>query len=190
MIVVSKLVPLNWLSLCPRFGKIRVECDAYDISITEILHFVFCCSALQEAIRFNIVFPLVAQDLTKSLEEFNWESFELRLGTINASLIACQNRGSNIGASLDDGMAESSESSLFPLPYPRGVLRSDPGTSLRRGKRGTYRTDGPGHSMCEEPMWPWDAGSCSLKKAEEAVLEGLSTFPAPCRRSPQREECP
>jgi len=38
---------------------------------------VFYCSVLREAIQFNIVPPLVAQNLTKNLEEFNWESFEI-----------------------------------------------------------------------------------------------------------------
>jgi len=70
-------LPPNWLSLCPRFMKTRVECYAHDIGVLEILQFGFYCSVHQEAIRFNIVTPLVAQDLTKSLEEFNWKIFEV-----------------------------------------------------------------------------------------------------------------
>ena len=68
-------LPPNWLSLCPRFMKTRVECYAYDARVPKILQFVFYCSVLQEAIQFNIVPPVVVQDLTKNLEDFNWESF-------------------------------------------------------------------------------------------------------------------
>ena len=47
---------------------------------------------MQEAIWFNIVPPLVIQDLTKYLEEFNWESFEVWVDFISSTLIACQDR--------------------------------------------------------------------------------------------------
>jgi len=102
----------------PPVCKTRVECYAYDVGVSEILQFMFYCSAVQEAIRFNIGSPLVAHDLTKNLEEFNWESFELWLDIINVSLIGSQSRESGIGASFGDEKVKSSESSLFPLPYP------------------------------------------------------------------------
>jgi len=70
-------LPSNWLSLCPRFVKTGVECDAYNVGVPKIIQFVFYCSILQEAIRFNIVPPLVVQDLTKNLEEFNSESIKV-----------------------------------------------------------------------------------------------------------------
>jgi len=71
------------------------------------LQFVFYCSVLQEAIQFNIVPPLVVQDLTKNLDEFNWESFEVWLDSISANLIACQDRESRGGAPLGDEEIES-----------------------------------------------------------------------------------
>jgi len=98
----------------------RVECYAYDIEVLEILQFVFNFSILQEVIWFNIVPPLVAPDLTKNLEEFNWESFEVWLNSISASLIACQDKESRGGASLGDEKIERSKSSSFPLPEREG----------------------------------------------------------------------
>ena len=72
-------LPPNLLLLCPRFVKARVECYANDIGVPNILRFVFYCSILQEAIRFNIIPPLMAHNLTKNVEEFNRQSFELWL---------------------------------------------------------------------------------------------------------------
>jgi len=63
--------PPNWLSLCPRFVKTRIESYAYDVGVPEILQFVFYCSVLQEVVRFNIIPAVVVQDLTKNSEEFN-----------------------------------------------------------------------------------------------------------------------
>ena len=99
-------------------------------------------------IRFNIVCPLVAQNLTKSVEEFSWESFELWLDLNSTSLITCQqNREMSIGASLGDERVESSKSSLFPLPYPRGNPTRDPERPFPREKRGAYLTDGLARSI-------------------------------------------
>jgi len=90
-------LPPKWLSLCPRFMKARVECYAYDVGVPKILQFVFYCSVLQEAIRFNIVPPLVVQDLIKNLEDFNGDSFEVSLVFISSTLVACQDRESRGG---------------------------------------------------------------------------------------------
>ena len=78
--------------------KTRVECYAYDVGVPENFQFVFYCSVLQEAIRFNIVPPLIVQDLTQNLEDFNWESFEVWLDFISSTLIACQDRELHGGA--------------------------------------------------------------------------------------------
>jgi len=109
-------LPPNWLSLYPQFVKMRVECYAYDVGVPEILQFVFYCSVLQEAIRFNIVPPLVTQDLTKNLEDFNWESFKVWLNFISSTLIACQNRELRGGTPQGGEEMETSESSSFPFP--------------------------------------------------------------------------
>jgi len=77
--------------------KARVECYAYDVGVPKILQFVFYCSVLQEAIRFNIVPPLVVQDLIKNLEDFNGDSFEVSLVFISSTLVACQDRESRGG---------------------------------------------------------------------------------------------
>ena len=114
-------LPPNWLSLCPRFVKTRAECYAYDVGVPEILQFVFYCSVLQEVVRFNIVPPVVVQDLTKNLEEFNWKGFKEWLDFISPTLIACQDSELRGRTPLGGGEMESSESLLFPLPYPRDI---------------------------------------------------------------------
>ena len=77
---------------------------------------MFNCFVLQEVVRFNIVPPLVAQDLTKNLEEFNWESFEVWPDFISVDLIACQDRESRGCVPPGDEAIESSESSSFLIP--------------------------------------------------------------------------
>jgi len=75
------------------------------------------------------------------LEEFNWESFEVWLDSISANLIACQDRESCGGAPLGDEEIESSESSSFPLPYPRAIHARDLAKPPPKEKTRGYPTD-------------------------------------------------
>jgi len=52
-------------------------------------------SILQEAILFNIVSSIVAQDLKESFEEFHWKSFEILLDVISDQLIQCHDQEAN-----------------------------------------------------------------------------------------------
>jgi len=87
---------------------------------------MFYSSILYEAIKFNIVPPLVAQDLTKYLAEFSWESFEFWFDVISVRLIAYQTTELGIGLSLSDKSVESTESSSFPLSYPQDPEKLPP----------------------------------------------------------------
>jgi len=112
----------------------KVERYAYDVGFPEVLQFVFYYSVLQEAIRLNIVSLLIIQDLTKNLEEFNWESFEVWLDFISADLVACQDKEPRGGAPPRDGAIESSKSLSLPIPYSRGVHVKGPTKPLSKEK--------------------------------------------------------
>jgi len=88
--------------------------------------------------------------LTKNLEEFNCESFEVWLDFISSTLIACQDRELRGGTPLGDEETESSESSSFPIPYPRGIQVKDPAKSPPKEKRRAYPTDYQGYVPFEE----------------------------------------
>jgi len=147
-----------------------VKCYAYDVIVLEVLQFVFYCFVLQEDIQFNIVSPLVTQDLTKNLEEFSWESFEVWLDSISASLIAYQDKESRVGASLGGKKVESSKSSSFLLPYPWGIPNKDPDKLLPKEKRKAYPTDGPSCCLHEELSVAQECKQTLPKeKAEDAM---------------------
>jgi len=67
--LIPPLMPLPpyWPSLCPPFSKAKVERYTYDIGIPKKMQLLFYASILQKAIRFKIVAPLVAQDVTEAL---------------------------------------------------------------------------------------------------------------------------
>jgi len=153
-----------------------VECYVYDVEVTEILQFVFYYSILQEAIQFNIFPPLVAQDLTKNLEQFKRESFDVWLDSISTNLIASQDRESHDGAPPWDEKIESSEFSSFPLPYPRGIRMKDPTKPLPKGKRRVYPTDNQGHFPHEESSVAIECKQILPKEKVENVAYEESNF--------------
>ena len=150
---------------------------------------MFYCSVLQEAIRFNIVPPLVAHDLTKNLEEFNWDSFKVWLDSISTNLIACQDKESCDGAHPGDEKIESSKSSSFPLPYPRGIPVKDPTKPSPKEKRRAYPTDNQRHFPYEKSCVAIACKQIILKlKAEDATSEESNFLRSQRRRLPPKEK--
>ena len=88
--------------------------------------------------------------------------------SINASLIACQDKESCGGAPLEDEKIESSKSSSFPLPYPRGIPVKDPTKPSPKEKRRAYPINYQGHFPYEEPSIAIECKNIlQKKKAEE-----------------------
>ena len=152
--------------LAPNLWREELNATLMTSMLQRSFNSCFTASVLQEVITFNIFSHPIAQDLSKSLGEFRWESFELWFDANSASLVACQNIESGIGASPSEKRVKSFNSSWFPLPYPWGIPPIDSERLLPREKRRAYPTNCMGRSVHKEPGVALECRHCSPRRQQ------------------------